>query len=97
MNNTGRINSGIGTRQRSVYGKSERRTAPAWLIMICRLILILTQDDVVEMARTILALGAVAMIVVIAGGMEFGAVPMSYGILICGSLAALALFATRDF
>ena len=97
MNNTGRINRGIRTEQGSVYSRNGKRTAPVWLIMICRIILILAQDEVMEMVRTLLALGAVAMIVVVAGGMEFGAVPMSYGIMICGSLAALALFATRDF
>ena len=99
MNNVGDMRGTYGRREAAGYragrsGKAE--TAPAWLVMICRAILWLMRDDVKDMIRTLFAICAVMALAVVAGAMDFGAIPFAHGAVICIALGAAALFATRD-
>ena len=73
-----------------------RRRAPAWLVTICRIILWITSEPVADMLRAVVALSAVALMALVAGAMDFGAMPMTYGIVICAALVGIALHATNE-
>ena len=105
MNNAGRINAGRINVQKMKGSSVERyrsggrditKAAPFWLVMICRFILWLTSDEVSGIARALFAVGAVGALAIVAGAMESGAVPFVYGCIICASLGAMALLATRE-
>ena len=100
MNNVGEMNSAYRRRETNRYGtgrgvKAEAQS-PAWLVLICRAILWLLRDDVKDIARTLFAIAAVMLLIVVAGAMDFGAVPFAQGAVICVSLGAAAMLATRD-
>lgn len=97
MNNA----SGLYRNYREGYStrriRSTQKAAPAWLVMICRLILWLAKEEVRGVLCAMLAIGAVGVLAIVAGAMGCGAVPLAQGVIICVSLGAMALFATRDF
>ena len=100
MNNTGMINS--GARYGTAAGRTRTRIrevkeAPAWLVAICRLILMLDREETRGTICSVVAVGAVALLAFVAGAMSFGAVPLLKGIVICAALSVVALFATRNF
>ncbi len=105
MNNAVRINV-AGSRRGNVYnrynsfGYSKRNTkakrAPVWLIALCRVIVWLWSERVADVLRPAMAIGAVALLALVAGAMEFGSVPLFEGTVICLCISAMALFATRD-
>ena len=100
MNSTGMINSGArygagagGTRTRI----REVKEAPAWLVAICRFILMLGREETRGTICSLVAVGSVALLAFVAGAMSFGAIPLFKGIVICAALSLVALFATQNF
>lgn len=96
MNNAGELNKSY----ERVYGTHRTgyvRRSPAWLVMICRVILWMSREEIQGALRAMVAIGAVAVLAIVAGAMGCSAVPLANGIVICTALGVMALFVTRDF
>lgn len=96
MNNAYQIKSSLSDRAEK-YGYrrvTAEKTAPAWLVTLCRIILWFTRDEVRGAVRAFLAIAAVSTLAIVAGAIECGAVPFLHGTVICAVLGAAALIAT---
>ncbi len=97
MNNTGEYGRRyINGRAGALRAAKRDAKAPAWLVAVCRLILIFENDELRGTLAALLAIVAVALLALVAGAMSFGAIPLGNGIVICAALGIMALFATRD-
>ena len=97
MNNTGEYGRRYINERAGAFRAARREAkAPGWLVAICRLILIFENDELRGTLAALLAIGAVALLALVAGAMSIGAIPLANGIIICAALGIMALFATRD-